>query len=214
MMTKPSAMSRKIALISSAGIIAMAYALIPDVTARQAEKKSSPGATNQLRRDLQQLGEKIAKAVLDKDIPTLLGYDRADMRSEDEVALKNTKSDLYCFLFDSDCITWGNGEWRSVYDKLSQARQLGIKINTARSPYDHQLYGSLLFYDRSSVSEKDLRSSDFLCKQQSTQLASWNFRLEAGKWKPVTPCLIMRRTAFALSDSQLGSMRFSRRFKP
>jgi hypothetical protein len=182
-----SPMSRRIVIISSASIIAMTCALIPGVTAKQTEKKSSPGATNQVRRDLQQLGERIAKAVLDKDIPTLLSYDRADMRSEDEVALKNTKSDLYCFLFDSSCITWGNGEWRSVYDKLSQAGQLGIKANTRRSPYDHQLYGSLLFYDRSSVSDKDLRSSDFLCKQQATQLASWNFRLEGGKWKPVTP---------------------------
>src|SRR5260370_32555173 len=186
-MIKPSPMSRRIVIISSASIIAITRSLIPSVTAKQAEKKSSPGATNQVRRDLQQLGERIAKAVLDKDIPTLLSYDRADMRSEDEVALKNTKSNLYCFLFDSSCITWGNGEWRSVYDKLSQARQLGIKVNTAKSPYDHQLYGSLLFYDRSSVSEKDLRSSDFLCKQQSTQLVSWNFRLEGGKWKPVTP---------------------------
>ena len=186
-MIKSSPMSRRIVIISGASIIAITCALIPSVTAKQAEKKSSPGATNQVRRDLQQLGERIAKAVLDKDIPTLLSYDRADMRSEDEVALKNTKSNLYCFLFDSSCITWGNGEWRSVYDKLSQARQLGIKVNTAKSPYDHQLYGSLLFYDRSSVSEKDLRSSDFLCKQQSTQLASWNFRLQGGKWKPVTP---------------------------
>ena|SRR5260370_32687398 len=185
-MRELSPIFRRILLVSSACIIGMAFALIP-TAGKQAEKKSSPGATTQLRRDLQQLGEKIAKAVLGKDIPTLLSYDRTDMRSQDEVALKNTKSDLYCFLFDSSCITRGNGEWRSVYDKLSQARQLGITVNTAKSPYDHQLYGSLLFYDRSSVSEKDLRSSDFLCKQQSTQLASWNFRLEGGKWKPVTP---------------------------
>jgi hypothetical protein len=186
-MRESGQMSRRIVVISSASIIAITCALIPGVTAKQAEKKSSSGATNQVRRDLQQLGEKIAKAVLDKDIPTLLSYDRADMRSGDEIALKNTKSDLYCFLFDSSCITWGNGDWRSVYDKLSQAGQLGIKVNTRRSPHDHQLYGGLLFYDRSSVSEKDLRSPDFLCKQQATQLASWNFRLEGGKWKAVTP---------------------------
>jgi hypothetical protein len=174
-------------MISSAALIAMTYAPIAVAANKQAEKKSGPAATNQSRQDLQRLGEKIAKAVLDKDVPTLLSHDRPDMRSQDEVALKNTKSDLYCFLFDSSCITWGNGAWRSVYDKLSQARQLGIKVSTRRSPYDHQLYGGLLFYDRSSVSEKDLHSPDFLCKQQATQLASWNFRLEGGKWKPVTP---------------------------
>jgi hypothetical protein len=166
-------------------ILAMAY---PNLAAgKQAKKKSGSVAANQVKLNLQQLGEKIAKAVLERDIPTLLSYDRADMRSEDEVHLKNTKSDLYCYLFDSSCITWGSGEWRSVYDKLSQAHQLGIKVSTSRSPHDHQLYGGLLFYDRSSVSEKDLRSPDFLCRQQATQLASWNFRLEGGKWKPVTP---------------------------
>jgi hypothetical protein len=178
-------LSRSASLVAIAMLLATVHANL--AAESQAKKKSSLVATSQVRQDLQQLGEKIAKAVLDKDIPTLLSYDRADMRSEDEVHLKNTKSDLYCYLFDSSCITWGNGEWRSVYDKLSQARQLGIKVRTSRSPYDHQLYGGLLFYDRSSVSEKDLRSSDFLCKQQATQLVSWNFRLEGGRWKPVTP---------------------------
>jgi hypothetical protein len=176
---------RRALFISSVSIFAMAYANI--AAGQQAKKKSSTAAANQVRRDLQQLGEKIAKAVLDKDIPTLLSYDRADMRSEDEAHLKNPKSDLYCYLFDSSCITWGNGEWRSVYDKLSQAHELGIKASVSRSPYDHQLYGGLLFYDRSSVSEKDLHSRDFICEEQATQLASWNFRLEGGKWKAVTP---------------------------
>jgi len=41
------------------------------------------------------MGEKISKAVLNKDIPTLLAYDRADFRSAEEVSLKNTKSHLY-----------------------------------------------------------------------------------------------------------------------
>jgi hypothetical protein len=180
-----SRMFKRTFLVFSVSVVMVTFANL--AAGNQAKKKPSPGATNQVRQDLQQLGEKIAKAVLDKDIPALLSYDRANMRPQDEAALKNTKSDLYCFLFDSSCITWGNGDWRSVYDKLSQAGQLGIKVNIRRSPYDHQLYGGLLFYDRSSVSEKDLRSPDFLCNQQATQLASWNFRLEGGKWKPVTP---------------------------
>jgi hypothetical protein len=186
-MMESNPMARRILLISGLSTIAMTCALIPAAASRQAPKKSSTAETNQLRRDLQQLGEKVAKAVLDKDIQTLLSYDRPDLRSEDEVALKDTRSHLYCFLFDSTCIKSGKNKWRSVYDKLSQARQLGIKVKTAKSSYDHQLYGGLLFYDRSSVSEKDLQSSDFLCKEQSTQFASWNFRLENGQWKPVTP---------------------------
>lgn len=185
-MTGFGSMAKRILLISAVSTVVMAYVLIPGLTGKQTQKNSGHPNRNQLNRDLQQLGEKVARAVLDKDIPTLLTYDRADLRSQDELVLKNTKSDLYCYLFDSACITWGDGSWRSVYDKLS-AGQPEIKVRMARSPYDHQLYGSLLFYERSSVSEKDLRSSDFLCKESPGRIASWKFRLESGKWRAVTP---------------------------
>jgi hypothetical protein len=138
-------------------------------------------------KNLYLIGEKISKAVLDKDIPTLLSYDRADLRSQDAASLKNSKSDLYCYIFDSDCITWGDGTWRSVYDKLYQAHPLKIKVMVTHSPYDRQIYGSLFFYDAAGISEKDLRSADFRCKEAPTKLASWKFRVENGKWKPVTP---------------------------
>jgi len=147
------------------------------------------------------MGEKISKAVLNKDIATLLAYDRADLRSADEVSLKNTKSDLYCYIFDSECITWGSGNWRSVYDKLSQAHQLQIKVSVSSSPYDRQTYGNLFFYDASAVSEKDLRSRDFLCKEGPANITSWKFRLEKGKWKPVTP-LFDSETRACPSDVQ------------
>jgi hypothetical protein len=133
------------------------------------------------------MAEKISKAVLDKDISELLTYDRADLRANDEVSLQNPKSDLYCYLFDSECITWGDGSWRSVYDKLSQAHPLEIKVRLARLPSDHQLYGSLLFYDGASLSEKDLQSSELVCKEAPEKIASWKFRLEKGKWRAVTP---------------------------
>ena len=155
--------------------------------ADQAQQKSSSARKTTPSRDLHKIGEAIAKAVLDKNIETLLTFDRADLRSQDEVALKNTKSSLYCYIFDSDCITWGDGDWLSIYDKLSQANRLEIRVSVARSPYDRQLYGGLLFYDASAVSEKDLRSPDFLCKEGPARFASWKFRLENGKWKPVTP---------------------------
>jgi hypothetical protein len=164
-------------------------------------KASNAAPRNIAGRNLYLLGEKISKAVLDKDIPALLTFDRADLRSADEVSLKNTKSDLYCYIFDSECITWGDGDWLSIYDKLSQANRLDIKVSVARSPYDRQLYGSLLFYDASAVSEKDLRSPDFLCKEGPARFASWKFRLENGKWKPVTP-LFDSETRACPSDVQ------------
>jgi hypothetical protein len=161
--------------------------LFRPTNAHQSQQKSGATRRNTPSRDLHKMGEAIAKAVLDKNIETLLTFDRADLRSQDEVALKNTKSSLYCYIFDSDCITWGDGDWLSIYDKLSQANRLEIRVSIARSPYDRQLYGGLLFYDASAVSEKDLRSPDFLCKEAPARFASWKFRLENGKWKPVTP---------------------------
>jgi hypothetical protein len=152
-------------------------------------------------RNLYLMGQKISKAVVDKDIVALLAYDRVDLRSADEVSLKNTKSDLYCYIFDSECITWGDGTWRSVYDKLSQAQQLRIKVNVSSSPYDRQTYGSLFFYDAAVVSDKDLRSRDYLCKQGPASVTSWKFRLENGKWKPVTP-LFDSETRACPSDVQ------------
>jgi hypothetical protein len=174
-----------IVLLSVASIV-MASRLIPPGTA-QAQQKSGATHRNKTGSDLRKVGEGVAKAVLDKNIHALLSYDRADLRSVDEVSLKNPKSDLYCYIFDSDCITWGSGNWRSVYDKLSQAHQLEIKASVSSSPYDRQLYGNLFFYDASAVSEKDLRSPDFLCKESPANIASWKFRLENDKWKPVTP---------------------------
>jgi hypothetical protein len=163
--------------------------------AHQAQQKPSTTRRNTPSRDLHKMGEAIAKAVLDKNIETLLTFDRADLRSQDEDSLKNTKSNLYCYIFDSECITWGDGNWRSVYDKLSQAHPLEIRVSVSSSRYDRQLYGSLFFYDASAVSEKDLRSPAFLCRETPASIVSWKFRLENGKWKPVNP----------LFDSETGA---------
>ena len=184
-MTALSPTATRIFLMSVASLV-IASRLIPLATG-QARQKSGATHRNDPGRDLRKVGEAVAKAVLDKNIQALLAYDRADLRSVDEVSLKNPKSDLYCYIFDSGCITWGSGNWRSVYDKLSQAHQLEIKVSVSSSPYDRQLYGSLFFYDASQVSEKDLRSPDFLCKEGPANIASWKFRRENGKWRPVTP---------------------------
>jgi hypothetical protein len=152
-----------------------------------AQKKPVTPAGNTPSGELHKVGETVAKAVLDRNIDTLLSYDRTDLRAHDTESLKNNKSDLYCYIFDSECITWGDGTWRSVYEKLSQAKSLHIKVNLVRSSSDQQLYGSLLFYDSSTISEKDLRSFEFVCKEAPARVASWRFRRESGKWKAVTP---------------------------
>ena len=159
-------------------IISIFGGSIPSALGQQSQKSktSRVSETALARRELNLIGEKIAKAVLDKDIHTLLSYDCEDLRSEDKASLKDAKSDLYCSLFDSSCIQ--GGKWHSVYDKLSQARQLGIKAIVGKSRYDSHVYGTLLLYDGASIADKDLGSPDFLCKAPSTRLASWKFKLE------------------------------------
>lgn len=156
------------------------------LVARQTRQKSGTGR-HYASGNLRKIGENIAKAVLDKNVEALLAYDRTDSRAQDEISLKNTKSDLYCYIFDSDCITWGDGSWHSVYEKLSQAHPLEIKVSVSSSRYDRQTYGNLFFYDGATISAKDLHSQDFLCKQVPANIATWKFRLENGKWKAVTP---------------------------
>jgi hypothetical protein len=198
-MTARNLTSTRIFLISVASIIMTSGLISPDTAT--AQQKSNAPHRNSPSGQLRKIGDGVAKAVLDKNIQALLTYDRADLRSADEISLKNTKSDLYCYIFDSECITWGSGNWRSVYDKLSQAHQLEIKVSVSSSPYDRQTYGNLFFYDASAVSEKDLRSRDYLCKEGPANITSWKFRLENGKWKPVTP-LFDSETRACPSDVQ------------
>src|SRR5579859_4417734 len=121
------------------GVLCASRCLTASARASQTAKSDT-----QLRA-LHEIGKVVARAVLDKDTATLLRYDRADLRAEDESSLKNTKSDLYCFLFDSSCIS---GKGRSVLDKLSSSRQLAIKVvDGGKSKIDGRRYATLLFYD-------------------------------------------------------------------
>ncbi len=148
-------------------------------------KAQRPSKSDAALENLRQIGEAVARAVLDKDISTLLRYDRADLRADDESSLKNSKSELYCFLFDSSCVS---GKWRSVFEKLSGSRQLAIKvIDGGKSKADGARYATLLFYDKSAITEASLKSRTYLCKEGPARIASWTFKLADGKWTAVTP---------------------------
>src|SRR5437660_582812 len=80
------------------------FGLQSDVRGQQRPKKHDA-----VLDDLRLIGTKVAKAVLDRDISTLLQYDRPDLRANDEIWLKDKKSDLYCFVFDTSCIPGKKG---------------------------------------------------------------------------------------------------------
>src|SRR6266478_2968265 len=118
-MMKFTGLSKRLALGIAASVLCLFSYLV--VSGKAQHPTRSDAALGSLR----QIGNVVARAILDKDTTALLRYDRADLRAEDESSLKNPKSDLYCFLFDSTCIA---DKSRSVFDKLANSRLSAIKV--------------------------------------------------------------------------------------
>jgi len=133
------------------------------------------------KRELQAIGAKVVKAVLSKDANTLLSYVVDDNRRNDETDLQDHESDAYCYLFESNCITASKA--RSVYDIFSSARQLQIEASVTQSK-EGRIYGFLLFFDSSRITQQQLQSSAFQCSEESLKtVSSWHFELIDGIWK-------------------------------
>jgi hypothetical protein len=134
---------------------------------------------------------KIQDAVLKKDIAAVLRYEPANERAGHEISLRDKASDIYCFLIDShsSCTRIpGGGSWPpSVFEVVAGARQPGIAIIGAdKIQPDGIRYGVLLFYDRSAISERSIRSIRFICAPANFhKYASWTFKLVEGKWESV-----------------------------
>ncbi len=141
--------------------------------------------TDSATQDLRAVGTRVAAAIQAKDVSTLLLYESRDHRTEDEASLKDAKSSLYCYIFDSACIP--DSKTRSVSEILSTARQLEIDVSVMRSPSNGQMFGLLLFYDKSRVTEAQLLSEDYRCSPQAfKEVASWHFVMSNGKWSATT----------------------------
>src|SRR5690349_303346 len=120
-------------------------------------------------RDLHSIADKAAAAVIGRDVNTLLEYDR---NPEDQASLKSTRGDLYCYLFDSSCISGTNK--RAIYDLFSSVPRLGIDASV--TSLGGRNYGLLLFYDKSQISQAELYSPGFLCTEKGLKNAvCWRF---------------------------------------
>jgi hypothetical protein len=134
---------------------------------------------------LKDAGRRIATAVLKHDVETLLAYDRPDLRADDRSKLQDSKSDLYCQIFDRTCDPTGRA---SVYDILSGANRLDIEVQVLRAR-GQPLHGLILFFDATKVPKAKLRSPSFLCElSRHDQIVSWMFKLdEKGQWVSAHP---------------------------
>jgi hypothetical protein len=143
--------------------------------------KQAAGMADPSIAELRALGTRLAAAVLSHDSEVILAADRPDLRADDRLALRNPKSDLYCFLFDSGCTTVK----ASVYEILSRARRLDIEVRLFREN-SQTVQGWLLFFDATRVSKSRLRSASFLC-QHVGEIASWMFNRKDGEWVSAHP---------------------------
>jgi hypothetical protein len=147
---------------------------------------------------LRAIGAIVAKAVVERDIETLLKYDRPDLREVDRLELRR-KNDLYCYLLDSTC-TLPNR--LAVRDILAKSKDLGIEIKLLDAP-SLPPHGLLLFFDRAAVDVRKLGSASYLCElDRSNQIASWSFKFEKDTWVSVTPLFNLETDTLCSPDSE------------
>ena len=168
------------ALIFWASVVA---GVLVSADARDLRGQSTQKGDKALR-ELRSIGKRVADAVLARDIERILRYDRPDMVASDRMFLKDTKSDLYCALFDTSCITWGK---RSVYDILRSAERLAIRVRDLGKGKDRIRYGLVLFFDAATIDEQRLASAEFLCQKSGKEIVSWTFKRVSGKWESAHP---------------------------
>lgn len=151
--------------------------------------QQSPSKSDTALDDLRQIGMKIQDVVLRKDIVAVLRYEPAKVHAEHEISLKDKTSDIYCFLIDShsSCTQPRGGLPASVFEIISGAHQPGVAvIDGNTSKLDGIRYAVLMFYDRSAISERSIRSTKFICAPANFhKYASWSFKLVDGKWESV-----------------------------
>jgi hypothetical protein len=164
-------------------LLTFSFLILSIATSLLAAQTANKPKVDDATADLKQIGDELAKAVLSKDVSTLLNFDRKDLSYEDEIALKDQQSTLFCYIFDSNCIS---PRRRSVYEILSGAGRVGIKPIFSRSLRGYR-EGLLIFYDASKVSNQLLLSKGYLCKESGRTLATWAFKLVDGLWEAETP---------------------------
>ena len=134
--------------------------------------------------ELRALGNKLARAVLSKDIKVILHHDRPDLVDDDRSLLDNKTSHLYCYLFDSSCM---KPKGRSVYEVLSKAQNLTIEVKDLGKGKDGSRYGLIYFFDSKTVDPQKLALPDYLCEEGGKEIITWTFKRVKDHWESAHP---------------------------
>ena len=170
--------------LASSVCLMILIVIMADFLNREIALARSPESKDQTFIKLRRIGEVVARAILNNDIELILRYDRGDLVKSDRDLLKNKESDLYCHLFNTDCITWGT---RSVYDVINNASQLQIRIRELGKSNEGYPYAMILFYDAAIIDEDEIASPKFLCEKGGTEIVSWTFRFLRGTCESAHP---------------------------
>jgi hypothetical protein len=100
----------------------------------------------------------------------------------DRPGIAEPGSELYCYLFDSTCISWKS---KSVKQIFTDAKRLRTKIVLPSFGPDGTKFALLFFFDRAVVDPHKLDDDpDYACSMAGKYLVSYLFKYENSKWVP------------------------------
>ncbi len=135
-------------------------------------------------RELRGVGATLVQAVKDRDVETILKYDRPDIRASDRSEFQDAHSEFHCFVFGRRCDPQRRP---SVRDLIMDSRRLSIEVQVLTSPGTVP-HGLLLFFNAASVDKGRLRSVPYLCLlSRRHRIVSWLFEWEGGHWSSAHP---------------------------
>ncbi len=131
--------------------------------------------------ELNRLAQRIVQAVRDRDAAFLIALSRPDLRAFDRARMQPGQP-LYCFVFDTSCIQWGR---RSVYDVVTTARSLRVRIVRAEDP--PRRWAIIQLFDQTVVDEQQLDSQEYFCPRWNTDVMTWSLEYDGHTWRSAYP---------------------------
>ena len=162
----------------------LAAAAISGCVSQEAHAGGDP-----VEREFRLLGPKIVQAIRDRDVDLLLGLSPADLADAARGDMA-PGTPLYCSVFEKSCAE----SKHSVFDLVTSARRLVVKVNVAkpwsRDPRfrieDDRLAwrrGLLTLFDATVVNERRIADGAYFCERWGRDIFIWTFDYLREGWR-------------------------------
>lgn len=148
--------------------------------------------------ELNRLVQRIVQAVRDRDVAFLLALSRPDLRDFDRAEIQPGRP-LYCFVFDTSCMQWGR---RSVYDLVTTARSLRVRVVRAEDP--PRRWAIVQLFDETVVDEQRLDSQEYFCPRWNIDVMTWNLEYDGRTWRSAYPIFDQYTDVHCPPEERLG----------